>query len=122
MAMLAGPRQVGKTTSARASAGDHRYYTWDRQSDRRLLTQGADAIASDLDLATLGTARQRLVLDEIHKYRKWKDLLKGLFDVYGEKTSIVVRLRKDITFTSGGWSPMAEWCSSTHRGRSQGAG
>ncbi|MFA6111231.1 MAG: AAA family ATPase, partial [Candidatus Latescibacterota bacterium] len=110
MAMLAGPRQVGKTTSARASAGDHRYYTWDRQSDRRLLTQGADAIASDLDLATLGTARQRLVLDEIHKYRKWKDLLKGLFDVYGEKTSIVVTgsARLDF-FRRGGDSLMGRY-------------
>lgn len=110
MAMLAGPRQVGKTTSARASAGNHRYYTWDRQSDRRLLTQGADAIASDLDLAALGTARQRLVLDEIHKYRKWKDLLKGLFDVYGEKASIVVTgsARLDF-FRRGGDSLMGRY-------------
>lgn len=33
MAMLTGPRQVGKTTTSRVSAGEHRYFTWeDRKS------------------------------------------------------------------------------------------
>ena len=90
MAMLTGPRQVGKTTSSRASAGEHRYYTWDRQADRRLLTQGADEVAEDLELATLSGTRQHLVFDEINKYRKWKAFLKGFFDVYGERTRIIV--------------------------------
>ena len=90
MAMVTGPRQVGKTTSARASAGDHRYLTWDRQADRRLLVQGADALAEDLGLLTLSASPQHVVLDEVHKYRRWKDLLKGFFDVYGERTRIVV--------------------------------
>jgi len=90
MAMLTGPRQVGKTTTSRASTGEHRYYTWDRQSDRRLITQGADTVALDLDLATLRTGHQNVVFDELHKYRKWKAFLKGFFDVYGEQTRIVV--------------------------------
>ena len=90
MAMLTGPRQVGKTTSSRVSAGEHRYYTWDRQADRRLLTQGADRIAEDLQLDTLTGARRHVVLDEIHKYRKWEAFLKGFFDVYGDRTRLVV--------------------------------
>lgn len=90
MAMLTGPRQVGKTTSSRVSAGEHRYYTWDRQADRRLLTQGADRLAEDLELGTLTGTRRHVVLDEIHKYRKWKDFLKGFFDVYGDQTRLVV--------------------------------
>lgn len=90
MAMLVGPRQVGKTTSARASAPDHRYFTWDRQTDRQLLVAGADRLAEELDLHTLGTDRRYVVLDEIHKYRRWKDLLKGLFDVYGDRARLVV--------------------------------
>ncbi len=90
MAMLTGPRQVGKTTSSRASVGKHRYYTWDRQSDRMLITRGADTVAGDLGLGTLREKRQCLVFDEIHKYRKWKTFLKGFFDVYGEQTRIVV--------------------------------
>jgi hypothetical protein len=90
MAMLTGPRQVGKTTSSRACAGKHRYYSWDRQSDRRLITKGPDAMAEDLQLATLRTSRRHIVIDELHKYRKWKTFLKGFFDVYGEQTGIVV--------------------------------
>jgi predicted AAA+ superfamily ATPase len=90
MAMVTGPRQVGKTTSARASAGDHHYLTWDRQPDRRLLLQGADAVAQELGLETLSGSPRHVVFDEIHKYRKWKDFLKGFFDVYGEKTRLVV--------------------------------
>lgn len=90
MALLTGPRQVGKTTAARASSGEHRYYTWDRQPDRRLITQGADAMARDLRLDELAETRRNVVFDELHKYRKWKTFLKGFFDVYGERTGIVV--------------------------------
>lgn len=90
IAMLVGPRQVGKTTTSCQSAGEHRYYTWDRQSDRRLITGGADAVAEDLGLAVLKTSRRNVVFDEIHKYRRWKAFLKGFFDVYGERTCTIV--------------------------------
>ena len=90
IAMVSGPRQVGKTTSSRASAGEHRYYTWDRQSDRMLITRGADALAEDLGLGRLRNEPQRVVFDEIHKYRKWESFLKGFFDVYGERTRTLV--------------------------------
>ena len=90
MAMLVGPRQVGKTTSSRASAPDHRYYTWDRQTDRQLLVAGADRLAEDLGVHALSAERRCVVLDEIHKYRRWKDFLKGFFDVYGDRTRLIV--------------------------------
>jgi predicted AAA+ superfamily ATPase len=90
MAFLTGPRQVGKTTSARASVRKHHYFTWDRQSDRAVITKGADALSEELDLATLADKPAIVVLDEIHKYRKWKSFLKGFFDVYGNLTRIVV--------------------------------
>ena len=41
----------------------------------------ADAIAEAIGLERLAPARQVLVLDELHKHRRWKGLLKGLFDV-----------------------------------------
>ncbi len=90
MAMLSGPRQVGKTTSARESAGDHRYYTWDRQSDRMLITAGPDSVADDMGVDTLSDRLYHVVFDELRKYRHWKDFLKGFFDVYAEETRIVV--------------------------------
>jgi hypothetical protein len=90
MALVSGPRQVGKTTSARIGAGDHRYYSWDRQSDRVLISRGADAIAEHLGLGALRSSPQRVVFDEIHKYRTWRSFLKGFFDVYADRTRTVV--------------------------------
>jgi len=90
MAFLVGPRQVGKTTSSRTSAGEHRCFTWDRQTDRKLLTRGADAIAEELELTTLRRGKKTVVFDEIHKYRKWKSFLKGFFDVHGDAARILV--------------------------------
>ena len=58
MVMLTGPRQVGKTTTARRVTGEHRYMTWDRQSDRMAITKGADAVAQLLELATVTAVRR----------------------------------------------------------------
>jgi uncharacterized protein len=69
MVLLAGARQVGKTTLARSLPGAKRgYLTWDAADDRERLLRG-QMPASPL-----------WVLDEIHKYRGWRGLLKGLFD------------------------------------------
>jgi predicted AAA+ superfamily ATPase len=88
--MLTGPRQVGKTTTSRTAAGEHQYLTWDRQSDRLVITKGADALAQLLDLSTVRDAPTTVVLDEIHKYARWKTFLKGFFDVYGARTRLIV--------------------------------
>lgn len=90
MIMLTGPRQVGKTTTARQADGDHRYMTWDRQSDRMVITKGADAVAQRLELATVSAVRPTVIFDEIHKYAKWKSFIKGFFDVYGEQVHTIV--------------------------------
>jgi len=90
MAFLTGPSQVGKTTTARAVAGEHRYFTWDRQADRMILTRGADAAAADLGLGDLRSGRTNVVFEDLHKYPKWKSFLKGFFDVHGERTRILV--------------------------------
>lgn len=72
--LLSGPRQVGKTTLARAwlagtTAG--RYLNWDIPADRAtLLDRGFPA-------PPLPGA---LVLDELHKYPRWTSWLKGLYD------------------------------------------
>ncbi len=90
IAMVTGPRQVGKTTSAREGAGEHQYYTWDRQSDRRLISRGADAVAEDAGLSRLSAVARHVVFDEIHKYRPWHSFLKGFFDAYGDRVRTVV--------------------------------
>jgi hypothetical protein len=69
MVFVAGPRQVGKTTLARSLPGAKAgYLNWDVSADR------ARILARELPSAALW------VFDELHKYRSWRALLKGLYD------------------------------------------
>jgi len=90
MALVAGPRQVGKTTCAIACAAPEAYVNWDRQSDRQLITRGPDAVAERLALDRLAAGDRSVIFDEIHKYARWKDFLKGFFDTYGNRCRIIV--------------------------------
>ena len=69
MVFVAGPRQVGKTTLA-LDLPDARdgYMNWDVDEDRERI------LRRELPPANLWT------FDEIHKYRGWRNLLKGLYD------------------------------------------
>lgn len=88
MALVSGPRQVGKTTACRSISDV--YLNWDNADDRRSLLRGPAALASVLQLDRLRPKPPVAVLDELHKYRKWKILLKGVFDTYGERTRLIV--------------------------------
>ena len=69
MVLVAGARQVGKTTLAHAVAGAKGgYLNWDVPDDRERL------------LRRQMPPSLMWVLDEIHKYRGWRNLLKGLWD------------------------------------------
>jgi hypothetical protein len=69
MVFVAGPRQVGKTTMALALSGGRRaYQNWDVPADRERI------LRHELPPGDL------LILDEIHKYRRWRNHLKGLYD------------------------------------------
>ncbi len=74
MVFLGGPRQVGKTTFAKGLLGartDARagYLSWDSLPDRQTILKGR------------WPSSQRLIIfDEIHKYAKWRGLVKGYFD------------------------------------------
>src|SRR3989338_8237104 len=73
MVLLSGPRQVGKTTLAlKLLGGDEThpaYFNWDYEEDqKRLLNQ------------EFPSGQQLIVLDEIHKFRRWRNWIKGLYD------------------------------------------
>ena len=69
MVFVAGPRQVGKTTLAQSLPGARAgYLNWDIPADRTCILKG------ELPPGTLW------VLDEIHKYRRWRNYLKGIYD------------------------------------------
>lgn len=69
MVFVAGPRQVGKTTLARSLLGaSPGYLSWDVAEHRDHILRG------ELPASRLW------VFDEIHRYRSWRGLLKGLYD------------------------------------------
>jgi hypothetical protein len=108
MALVAGPRQVGKTTACRALADD--YLNWDNADDRRELLRGPASLAVRLRLDRLRAKPPIVVFDELHKHARWKTLLKGFFDTYGGRTRILVTgsSRLDV-FRRGGDSLMGRY-------------
>jgi hypothetical protein len=88
MVLVSGPRQVGKTTTCGALGGV--YLNFDNSDDRRLLLRGPGALAERLELDRLQATPPLVVFDELHKYGRWKTLLKGFFDTYGDRVRIAV--------------------------------
>jgi len=54
------------------------------------LAARASALAEALGLDQLREQPPFAVLDELHKFAKWKTLLKGFFDTYGERAHLLV--------------------------------
>ena len=87
MVFLSGPRQAGKTTLAKEFLKDKRFYfTWDDLRFRKEWTRSPSQFAESL----LNEREPLVVLDEIHKHPKWKNQIKGLYDIYGDKIKIIV--------------------------------
>ena len=93
MGFIAGPRQVGKTTLAREllsqAAPDASYFNWDIESHRKKLVRDPEDFWQQVGIAATGK-KPRIVLDEIHKYPRWKRFLKGLYDAHAGKVEILV--------------------------------
>lgn len=83
MVFIGGARQVGKTTFAvkivAKNFQNSAYYNWDSRSDRKSIMQ------SDWPGET-----ELIILDEVHKYRKWKTLIKGEYDKLKHKYKFLV--------------------------------
>jgi predicted AAA+ superfamily ATPase len=85
MVFIGGPRQVGKTTLALSFLGQDAdethtaYFNWD---DPRA--------AARLRRLELPPGEPLLVLDEIHKYARWRNLLKGIHDTEKSRRRIIV--------------------------------
>lgn len=83
MVFLGGPRQVGKTTLAlnilKADETHPAYLNWDYFEDKSEILKGH-----------LPANQPLLIFDEIHKYKKWRNLLKGFYDKRKSSTSFLV--------------------------------
>ena len=81
MAFVSGPRQVGKTTTCRQQADA--YVNWDNVDHRARVLAGPKEVASMVGLDRLSAKPPLVLFDELHKFSRWKEFLKGFFDTYG---------------------------------------
>lgn len=103
MVFIGGPRQVGKTTLAqfigKQNYQNFTYLNWDSREDRKDILAGKYRAESNL-----------VIFDELHKYKQWKNYLKGEFDKYQDKFNILVTgsARLDL-YRRGGDSLMGRY-------------
>lgn len=93
MLFLMGPRQVGKTTTSMLVMeewGKSFYFNWDNERHRSLILEGVEALAKEMGLHTLQEQPVLVVFDEIHKYPRWKNFLKGFYDTFPDQVRILV--------------------------------
>lgn len=82
---VAGPRQVGKTTFSLSLLGSSAteqhpaYRNWDRPQ-----------VAKELRDGKLPSNQKLIVLDEIHKYARWRNLIKGFYDTEKSRHQFLV--------------------------------
>ena len=79
MVFVGGPRQVGKTTLAKNFLeGSKGYLNWDVPEHRERILKRELPVTSPW------------IFDEIHKYRSWRNYLKGIYDVKSKNQQILV--------------------------------
>ena len=80
MVLISGPRQAGKTTMVKELTKDlGLYLNWDNSDDRKKI------MSKDWD-----QDRKIIIFDEIHKFSRWKNLVKGIYDTQKERHQFIV--------------------------------
>jgi len=90
MVFISGPRQAGKTTLAHIiskSFKNHFYFNWDIPRDRAMLFKDPSFFEN---MERKDSTTPLVILDEIHKYRDWKNYLKGVYDQFHETYKFLV--------------------------------
>jgi hypothetical protein len=96
MVFVGGPRQVGKTTFALSflpepSERHPAYLNWDNISDRRVLLSG-----------DLPPEEKFIIFDEIHKFARWRNLVKGFYDTKKSQISFIITGSARLDYYSKG--------------------
>lgn len=90
MIFLVVPRQAGKTTLAQIisdSFTNNLYFNWDIAEHRANFMQNPTFFEA---IERQDSSTPLIVLDEIHKYRDWKNYLKGVYDQFHDKYQFLV--------------------------------
>jgi predicted AAA+ superfamily ATPase len=87
---MAGPRQVGKTTLAHSlaqSCMNSVYFNWDILDHRTQLISNPKFFQ---EIELKDESRPFVVFDEIHKFKDWKNYLKGIYDQFHDRYQFLI--------------------------------
>ncbi|MBN2071124.1 MAG: ATP-binding protein [Candidatus Krumholzibacteriota bacterium] len=90
MILLSGPRQSGKTTLGKMIADDYTsslYFNWDAPPNKAKLIENPYFFQ---EIPRKDDSIPIVMFDEIHKYRHWKNYLKGSYDTFHEEFLFLV--------------------------------
>lgn len=90
MVFLAGPRQAGKTTLAKLisrSFVNNLYFNWDIARHRTRFYENPTFFE---EIYRKDASTPIIIFDEIHKYRNWKNYLKGIYDEFHDQYKFLV--------------------------------
>ncbi len=90
MVFLSGPRQSGKTTLSKQIAAQFTnsiYFNWDLITNKKKLMEQP---AFFENILRKDNTPPLVIFDEIHKYRKWKNYLKGIYDEFSDRYRFLV--------------------------------
>lgn len=90
MIFLAGPRQAGKTTLANIISGSFTnslYFNWDIPEHRTRLIE-KPVFFEEVERRDFSSPL--IIFDEIHKFKDWKNYLKGVYDQFHDKYKFLV--------------------------------
>jgi hypothetical protein len=107
-----GARQVGKTTLAQMISRNferHIYFNWDIDEHRELILSGQRFIENIFPINIIGS-KPLVIFDELHKYKNWKNFIKGFFDLYKDHYKVIVSGSAHLNvFQKGGDSIMGRY-------------
>ena len=90
MILLSGPRQSGKTTLGKMIARgftNSLYFNWDAPHNKAQLVDNPYFFE---EIPRRDNSLPLILLDEIHKYKRWKNYLKGIYDTFHESYLFLV--------------------------------
>lgn len=90
MVFIAGPRQAGKTTLSKLisrSYTNNYYFNWDIAEHRTLFFSNPSFFEG---IRRKDATAPMIIFDEIHKYKDWKNYLKGIYDQFHESYKFLV--------------------------------
>ena len=105
MIFLSGPRQVGKTTAVRNMSErlpESHYLNWDNVTHRQKFLQNPADFVSEIGLDQIAENSIVCIFDELHKFSRWRDFLKGLHDSYTMFNAVVTGSAQLNVFSRGG--------------------